>query len=244
MIVIVLPILIVFFLSAVIFHLAFVRSGKLTFSERQWEAVDYLWYGFGFLSLLIGGFQVLGAVERSHLDEKLKVIEKMYFQVEKITSNTSNAVSSKDADECQLLADITTAIRETQFTTDWPIGNIRFHGRSFDSLNWFISERAKELDVKKTNWLVVVISTGILDSTGEARALQRRLLHLRPPLLITVIMPYFLAVIIALRITKVTFKVRRASIGIVTILTNKTNSGDAKSFANEAQGLNHNGSNT
>ena len=231
MVVTLLPILIVFSLSIVVFHLAFVRIGRWSLSERQWEAVDYLWYGFGFLALLIGGFQVLGAIERSHLDDKLKSIDKMYFQIDKIASSASKSICSKDADQCQLLADITTAIRETQFTTDWPIGDIRFKGKSFDSQNWFISERAKELDVKKVNGLVVAMSTGILDLTGEAMASQRRLHHLRPPLLLTVMMPYFLAVIIALRITKVTFKVRRASFRTSTISANKANSADAKSRA-------------
>lgn len=203
-----LTLLVVFIVSVAMFHYTLLDGRRFALSEWQWEGVDYIWYGFAFLGLAIGGFQVQASFARATHAELVQDVERRYFHIEQLIDTAIPMYCPTDPAQCQLLKDIRQAIRETQFTTGWPLAPIRFKGRVFDSLNLLIRERAQELNVRKLDGLVVAMTTSALDLVGEARGSERRLGTTAPPAWVVGTMPYLLAVVVALRTTKVTYKVR------------------------------------
>lgn len=204
-----LTLLVVFIVSAIMFHYTLLDGRRFALSERQWEGVDYIWYGFAFLGLAIGGFQVQAAFARATHADLVRAVERRYFYIEQLTDMAVPRYCPTDPAQCQLLKDIQQAIRETQFTAGWPLAPIRFKGRVFDSLNMLIRERAQELNAAKLDGHVAAMTTSVLDLVGKARGSERGLGATAPPVWLVGTMPYLLAIVVALRTTKVTHKVRQ-----------------------------------
>jgi hypothetical protein len=197
--------------SAVLFHFTLLGRSRFSLSEAQWEAVDYSWYVLAAGGFLLGSFQIQMATSRAAQAELLRKIESRYFDVERIASESSQKHCPRDPPQCELLNSVVYAIRETQFTSGWPIASIRYKGRVFDSLNLFVRARARELDAESIDGRIEVLSTIALDLTGRAREAERRITRLGQPPWVATALSYVLAVAVALRVTKVTFKVRLKS---------------------------------
>ena len=203
-----LTLLAIFIGGLALFHYTLLERGLFSLSERQWESVDYIWYGFAFVGLAVGGFQVQASAARAAHADLVKAVESKYFQIEQVTEGAIRKHCPKDPPQCQLLADIRQAIRETQFTSGWPLAPVRLKGRVFDSLNLLIQERSRELNASALDGLVGTMTTSALEIVGEARESEKKLNALGAPVWLVAVMPYLLAVVVALRTTKVTFKVR------------------------------------
>jgi len=197
-----------FAIAVGVLHFVLLRPGRFQLSSAQWEAVDYVWYGVGLLALLIAGYQVLNAVERARHVERLRGVERYYSFLERVIAAKKDTVYSNDARACALLTDLERSIRETQLAPGWPTGPVLFNGRTFNSLNQVLKERAEEYGLEQVDGIVADVSTILLDTVGDARASERRIAMHVPPLWATVTWPYLMALLIALRVTKVTYKVK------------------------------------
>ena len=170
------------------FHFLLLGKGRLALSEHQWEAVDYIWYTLAFLGLAIGGFQIMASISRTNHSELIQKVESRYFQVEQLVSIAITRHCPNDPGQCQLFQDIRQAIRETQFTSGWPLAPIRFKGMVFDSLNLLIRERARELNVSAIDGSIEMMSTSALELVGEARKSEQNVSQITAPLWLTVFM--------------------------------------------------------
>lgn len=197
-----------FLLGLALFHATLLPGRRFQLSPARWEAVDYIWYGAGIVALLIGSYQVIAAIERAKHADALRSIERNYFLLERlITVRQASACSDKRAD-CVFLTELQEAIRETEFTPGWPLGPLRFRGRVFDSFNRLIKERAAVNGINQVDGFILDQSTRIMDMVGSAQDSEAALKRFIAPLWVMVTWPLLIGLLIALRFTKVTYKVR------------------------------------
>jgi len=184
---------------------------RFAISSRWWERVDYLWYGLGFFGILLAAEQFSSEEKRLRFYSSEQTIARYTTQMDDLARQFFNKnCGSHNGPQCALAQDIHGAYSETFRSANWLDGSVHYQGKVFPSWNYFIKERAKDDDVTMLEGElshIASLSTAVLDISDNVRP-SPMATYDRFKYNFYFIWPYVLALGIALKVTKVSAKIR------------------------------------
>lgn len=202
-----LTILAIFSLVLIVFFqvLAY-RTG----SKKFWEYVDYYWYSIAFF----GVFSLL--IQYLHQDNNLLILSyklglsneyniltgllRTHLRVDCVTAQTS----------CLVATELLESVESFRRSRSWPIGALEFEGRSYENIVLLFQRIAQKNDLSEARGLLAASTftmTAIMDMTAEYVTATRAQIPTLP-IQVLAVLPYAFAAGGALRLGKVTAKLR------------------------------------
>jgi len=193
------------------FFLTFLLK-KSWLTQRHWESVDYLWYGFGALALLLTALEITRACDVSALQFRIDYYaERTQTDIRRLVDEIKPTECKQSKAVCLMLDDTLSALNETTTSLDWPLGPIIFQRQEFQSWNEFLLDRAKHYKAEIVPNILAYYTSRLVDLRVELRNRQKELNKQEVPLGLRIIWPHILAFILGMRISKVTYKVFKAA---------------------------------
>lgn len=207
---IVLSTLITLLISLFICHFFLLKKPWLT--QRHWECVDYLWYGFGAFALLLSSLDLTRAYDVSALESRMDYYaERAQTDIRRTVDEIKPTECRQSKAVCLMLDDTLSALNETKTSLDWPFGPVIFKRQEFSSWNEFLLDRAKYYKAEIVPNILAYYTSRLLDVRSELRDRQKELNKQFMPLWLRIIWPHVLALVLGMRISKVTYKVFKST---------------------------------
>ncbi len=194
-------------ISLILFYFLLIKKDRLT--AKQWECIDYLWYGFGALALLLVVVELTRAHDIKKLEEEIAYAERAQYEIKRFVYEATPKACKKSEALCNMLADTLVAVDETVYSLDWPLGPVLFKKNEYRSWNEFLVDRADYYKAEGIPQFLLFHTTMLLELRSELRNRQQKLNKEYVPLWLRTVWPYILALVLSLRITKVTYKIRK-----------------------------------